>query len=220
MRSIRALAVTLALSTSVVASAVSTAAAGPTGAPAGRTMAMVATAYGPSLKDNYPYGPVDAFGRPLIAGDVAVDPRVIPLGTHLYVTGYNSPYLPAGGFYAVARDTGGAIKGDRIDIFINGNARQVSSFGIQRIEVTVLGAGHRGRSPAPSHTDPRGLAHTGQVGTLPSVSPSRQHAETPAGQNRASYREGRTHSRGEASHPGGRQHGARSRHCHDRRDPN
>lgn len=109
-------------------------------APAGtHVLRLTATAYGPSLQDNYPYGPTDAFGKPLVAGDVAVDPRVIPLGTRLYVTGYHSPYLPAGGFYAVARDTGGAIKGNRIDIFINGTRAQVSAFGVQHVKVTVLG---------------------------------------------------------------------------------
>ena len=104
----------------------------------GKTLTLVATAYGPSLQDNYPYGPVDYYGQPLKFGDVAVDPRVIPLGTHLYVTGYHSPYLPAGGFCAVARDTGGAIKGDRIDLFMNQGPSQVASFGIQRVEVTIL----------------------------------------------------------------------------------
>lgn len=43
-------------------------------------------------------------------GVVAVDPRVIPLGSKLYVEGYG---------YAEAQDTGGAIKGDRIDIFLD-----------------------------------------------------------------------------------------------------
>lgn len=41
----------------------------------------------------------------------------------------------------MARDTGGAIQGDRIDIFVRGNSGEVSSFGIQRVQVTVLAKG-------------------------------------------------------------------------------
>ena len=114
-----------------------TALAAPRPAVHAQTLSLVATAYSASLKDNYPYGATDAFGKPLKAGDVAVDPRVIPLGTHLCVSGYHSPYLPAGGFCGVARDTGGAIKGQRIDIFINRSQSQVDSFGIQRVKVTI-----------------------------------------------------------------------------------
>lgn len=46
-------------------------------------------------------------GMPLTKGIVAVDPRVIPLGTRLYIPGYG---------FAVAADTGGGIVGDRIDL--------------------------------------------------------------------------------------------------------
>ncbi len=100
---------------------------------------LTATAYGATAQDNYPYGAVDAFGVPLKPGDVAVDPSVIALNTKLYVTGYNSPNLPRGGELAVARDTGGAIKGDRIDMYINStNEALINAFGIQHVTAYVL----------------------------------------------------------------------------------
>lgn len=105
-----------------------------------RVVHLVATAYGATAQDNYPYGAVDAFGVPLKAGDVAVDPGVIPLNTRLYVTGYKTPYLPQGGELATARDTGGAIKGDRIDMYINSkNESLINSFGIQHVTAYILG---------------------------------------------------------------------------------
>ena len=100
---------------------------------------MLATAYGPSLADNYPYGPTDAFGQPLQAGMVAVDPSVIPLKSYVYVKGYKDSYLPQGGFLGHAMDTGGAIKGMRVDIFMNDNPTIVSNFGVQPVTVYVLG---------------------------------------------------------------------------------
>lgn len=100
---------------------------------------MLATAYGPSLADNYPYGPTDAFGQPLQAGMIAVDPSVIPLKSTVYVTGYKDSYLPQGGFLGHAMDTGGAINGMRVDIFMNDNSSVVSNFGIQPVVVYVLG---------------------------------------------------------------------------------
>ncbi len=98
-----------------------------------------ATAYGPSLQDNYPYGPVDAFGQPLEPGMVAVDPSLIPLKSRVYVTGYTDPNLPPGGFLGRAMDTGGAIKGYRIDVYMDANAQTVSNFGIEPVTVYVLG---------------------------------------------------------------------------------
>lgn len=109
------------------------------GHPVVGSMQLTATAYGPSLRDNYPFGPVDYFGRPLVAGDVAVDPGVIPLGSLLWVYGYRTPMLPAGGFLARAVDTGGAIQGDRIDIYIGTSDAQLSRFGIQKVQVKLLG---------------------------------------------------------------------------------
>lgn len=41
-------------------------------------------------------------------GLIAVDPKVIPLGSRVYVDGYG---------YAIAADTGGAIRGNKVDVF-------------------------------------------------------------------------------------------------------
>lgn len=59
---------------------------------------------------------------------VAVDPRVIPLGTKLYIEGYG---------YAVAEDTGGAIKGNRIDLFLNSSSES-ENWGVRWVNVYVI----------------------------------------------------------------------------------
>ena len=41
---------------------------------------------------------------------ISVDPKVIPLGTKVYVEGYGN---------AIAGDTGGAMKGKKIDVFFS-----------------------------------------------------------------------------------------------------
>lgn len=110
-----------------------------------RTLTMEGTAYGPSRQNNYPYGATNYFGQPLEPGDVAVDPSVIPLRTCLYVSGYSSPELPAGGFIGEADDEGGAVLGHHVDLYMNASPARVSSFGIQKVTVRVLG-------PAKTHS--------------------------------------------------------------------
>lgn len=96
------------------------------------------TAYSADPSENGGYGAFDYMGNPLGIGTVAVDPTVIPLGSKLYIEGYNFNGLPAGGMYAYATDTGGAIKGKRIDIFIPGSKKSLQKFGIQTIKVYKL----------------------------------------------------------------------------------
>lgn len=99
-------------------------------------MDMRATAYGVAGNDQW--GMLTAMGTKCRPGVIAVDPNVIPLGTKVYVTGYDSPYLPKGGFVATAEDTGGAIKGDRIDIFMTQPENEISDFGIQNVKIYIL----------------------------------------------------------------------------------
>lgn len=97
-----------------------------------------ATAYSAAPEENGRWGAVDYFGNPLRLGTVAVDPEVIPLGTKLYITGYNFDGLPAAGLKAIAADTGSAIKGNRIDIFVPGSHAKVSDFGFQKVKIYIL----------------------------------------------------------------------------------
>lgn len=62
-------------------------------------------------------------------GVVAVDKSVIPLGTKLYIDGYG---------VAIAADTGGAIKGDRIDLCFD-NYNQAVQFGRKNMKVYIIG---------------------------------------------------------------------------------
>jgi 3D (Asp-Asp-Asp) domain-containing protein/LysM repeat protein len=59
---------------------------------------------------------------------IAVDPSVIPLGSKVYVEGYGE---------ATAADTGGAIKGNRIDVFIP-SEQDAMNWGNKQVNVTII----------------------------------------------------------------------------------
>ncbi|ATI75535.1 MULTISPECIES: LysM peptidoglycan-binding and 3D domain-containing protein [Bacillus] len=59
---------------------------------------------------------------------IAVDPSVIPLGTKVYVEGYGE---------ATAEDTGGAIKGHKIDVFIP-DKKDAFNWGVKTVKVKIL----------------------------------------------------------------------------------
>lgn len=103
-----------------------------------KSFSVKATAYTAAASENGKWGAVDYFGDKLKVGTIAVDPKIIPLGTKLYVTGYDYNGLPQGGMVATATDTGGAIKGKRIDIFVPGVTSQARSFGFQNVKVFIL----------------------------------------------------------------------------------
>ncbi len=79
------------------------------------------------------YG-ITASGTKAQPGTVAVDPRVIPLGTKLYVASIDGS--PDYGF-ATAEDTGGAIKGNKIDLFME-DGKDCDNFGRRKVKVYIL----------------------------------------------------------------------------------
>lgn len=93
-----------------------------------RTFTMVATGYTEAAEENYPYaGQPSYIGIPLGRGVVAVDPNVIPMGTKLYVEGYGE---------AIAADQGGAIRGNRIDLFFDSKF-EADNWGIRTVKVYI-----------------------------------------------------------------------------------
>ncbi len=59
---------------------------------------------------------------------IAVDRSVIPLGTKVYVENYG---------YAIAEDVGGAIKGNKIDIYVNSTA-EAYRWGRRTVTIYIL----------------------------------------------------------------------------------
>lgn len=104
-----------------------------------RSVVMTATAYDLSFEstgkrpgDKY-YG-ITASGTQARPGVVAVDPSVIPLGTKLYIESMDGTKDYG---FAVAEDTGGAIKGNKIDLFME-NSSDVRRFGRRKVRVYIL----------------------------------------------------------------------------------
>lgn len=92
-----------------------------------RLLTMRATAYCPNGCCGSSHGRT-ATGRRAEYGIVAVDPRVIPLGTALYVDRYG---------FAIAADTGRKIKGTRIDLCFPTH-REALRFGTRSVKVLIL----------------------------------------------------------------------------------
>lgn len=79
---------------------------------------FVATAY--SLKGKM------ANGQTVHSGAIAADPRILPMGTVVYIEGMGT---------FVVKDTGGAIKGNRIDIWMSKGALR---FGRRTVKLKIV----------------------------------------------------------------------------------
>jgi 3D (Asp-Asp-Asp) domain-containing protein len=89
---------------------------------------MNASAYAPVVECCGKDDGITANGSYAGKGVVAVDPNVIPLGTKLYVPGYG---------ICIAADTGGAIKGNKIDLCYN-TYNEALNFGRKDVSVYIL----------------------------------------------------------------------------------
>ena len=88
---------------------------------------MKASAYTKSKEEGTHKG-ITKSGVQVSRGIVSVDTRIIPLGTKLYIEGYG---------YATALDTGGAIKNDRIDLYMD-TKKEAFEFGRQEVRVWII----------------------------------------------------------------------------------
>ncbi|MGQ7302262.1 cell wall-binding protein EntB [Bacillus cereus] len=99
-----------------------------------RELTVVATAYTADPSENGTYGGrvLTAMGHDLTVNPnmriIAVDPKVIPLGSKVWVEGYGE---------AIAGDTGSAIKGNRIDVLM-GSKSKAMNWGRKTVKVKIL----------------------------------------------------------------------------------
>jgi len=67
--------------------------------------------------------------KPIVGRTIAVDPKVIPYGTKVYIPQLNKVFI--------AEDCGSAIKGNRIDIFMN-TYDECMNWGYKDITIIIL----------------------------------------------------------------------------------
>ena len=94
----------------------------------GYTISCLATAYCGCSQCSEGWGTMTATGRHAVSGrTIAVDPSVIPLGSRVIINGHTY----------VAEDTGGGVKGNHVDIFMD-NHSSTYNWGARRVQVTIL----------------------------------------------------------------------------------
>lgn len=78
----------------------------------------------------YYTGSITATGtKPTAGRTIAVDPSVIPFGTKVYIPNFNKVFI--------AEDCGGAIKGNKVDIFMNSKSECIN-WGVRNITLHIL----------------------------------------------------------------------------------
>lgn len=108
----------------------------------GQHVAFTATAYCDSGKTKA--------GVRTRSGVAAADPQVLPVGSVVRLRSSEQPRYE--GIYTVM-DTGSAVQGRRIDLFM-ASCREARQFGLKRVLVRVLRLGWNPRASAPSAGEP------------------------------------------------------------------
>jgi len=107
-----------------------------------KVLNVVATAYTADYNPEKggpddPWRGMTASGKRAVAGlTIAADPKVIPMHTRVYVEGTDAYGKKYSGIYEVM-DTGSAIKGNKIDIFMS-TYDETKKFGRRQIKVYIL----------------------------------------------------------------------------------
>lgn len=100
-----------------------------------RELNCTATAYTSAEDETWPHSDgYTASGLKCEVGIVAVDPRVIPLGSKLFIEAADGSFVYG---YCIAGDTGSAIKGQRVDLVMNTKS-ECYSFGRRAVKVYIL----------------------------------------------------------------------------------
>jgi 3D (Asp-Asp-Asp) domain-containing protein len=106
-----------------------------------RTIDVKCTAYTASFEDTGKksgdpgYG-VTKSGLRAQEGVVAVDPKIIPLGTKMYISILDDSMEDYG--YCVAGDTGSKVKGNRVDLYFDAARDTLLKFGVRSARVYIL----------------------------------------------------------------------------------
>lgn len=96
-----------------------------------RTMQVVATGYN---KTNAGCDDWTSTGTWARVGAIAVDPRMIPYGTRMFIVSNDGQYIYG---LATAEDCGGSIKGNRVDLYFDTNY-ECFQFGIRNCTIYIL----------------------------------------------------------------------------------
>lgn len=94
----------------------------------------------------YCKGLTTASGVGVRAGIAAADPKVLPIGSVVQVTGVPEPHR---GIYTVL-DTGPEVQGRELDLYM-WSCHEALAFGRRRVELTVLRLGWNQANSAPAH---------------------------------------------------------------------